>query len=149
MADQKANIMIGATFVVFSLSVTRLMGETITFATLCLAATAFFSSLCAVIAVLPTVGVLPRRDEQQNLLFFGHFAVLDEEQWKSRLREELQDDGAVFDTMMHDIYQNGRVLHRRKYRFLAYGYRIFLGGLLLTMIVFAWEYSAEASALAT
>ncbi|MEE4337452.1 Pycsar system effector family protein [Erythrobacter sp.] len=146
MADQKANIMIGATFVVFSLSVTRLTGEAITLATLCLAATALLSSLCAVIAVLPTFGAPPRQDEQFNLLFFGHFASLDEEQWKARLMEELGRDSAVFETMMHDIYQNGRVLHRRKYRFLAYGYRIFLGGLLLTMLVFAWEYSSEASA---
>jgi hypothetical protein len=45
--------------------------------------------------------------------------------------------------MMHDIYGNGRVLHRRKYRFLSFGYRIFLGGLLLTMLVFVWEYNAE------
>jgi hypothetical protein len=99
-----------------------------------------------VIAVLPTFGAPPRQDEQFNLLFFGHFASLDEEQWKARLMEELGRDSAVFETMMHDIYQNGRVLHRRKYRFLAYGYRIFLGGLLLTMLVFAWEYSSEASA---
>lgn len=144
MADQKANIMIGATFVVFSLSVTRLIGETITLGTLCLAATAFLSSLCAVIVVLPTFGVPPRQDEQLNLLFFGHFASLEEEQWKARLMEELSRDSAVFETMMHDIYQNGRVLHQRKYRFLAYGYRLFLGGLLLTFLIFAWEYFSEA-----
>ncbi|MEQ8410629.1 MAG: DUF5706 domain-containing protein [Erythrobacter sp.] len=143
MADQKANIMIGATFVVFSLSVTRLMGETITLATLCLAATAFLSSMCAVIAVMPTFGAPPKQDERFNPLFFGHFATIEEEQWQALLMKRFQCDASVYRTMMHDIYGNGRVLHRRKYRFLAYGYRIFLGGLLLTMLVFAWEYTSE------
>lgn len=143
MADQKANIMIGATFVVFSLSVTRLMGETITLATICLAATAFLSSLCAVIAVMPTFGAPSEDDARFNPLFFGHFATLKEEQWQDLLIDRFLKDETVYRTMMHDIYGNGRVLHRRKYRFLSFGYRIFLGGLLLTMLVFVWEYNAE------
>lgn len=143
MADQKANIMIGATFVVFSLSVTRLMGETITLATLCLAATAFLSSLCAVIAVMPTFSAPPDDDARFNPLFFGHFATLREEQWQDLLIDRFHKDETVYRTMMHDIYGNGRVLHRRKYRFLSFGYRIFLGGLLLTMLVFVWEYNTD------
>lgn len=145
MADQKANIMIGATFVVFSLSVTRLVGEMVTLATLCLAATAFLSSLCAVIAVMPTFKAPRKQDVRFNPLFFGHFATIEEDQWQALLMERFRCDASVYRTMMHDIYGNGRVLHRRKYRFLAYGYRIFLGGFLLTMLVFAWEYTFEGS----
>lgn len=147
MADQKANIMIGATFVVFSLSVTRLIGSDITLSMLCLAATAFLSSLCAVIAVLPTFAAPPPLGDRFNLLFFGHFASVDEDEWTERLMDKFGEDDDVFRTMLHDIYQNGRVLYRRKYRFLAYGYRIFLGGLLVTMLVFVGEYAAERGAL--
>ena len=31
--------------------------------------------------------------------------------------------------MLHDVYQNGQVLQRRKYRFLGYAYRMFIAGL--------------------
>ena len=140
MADQKANIMIGATFVVFSLSVTRLIGSEITLASLCLAATAFVSSLCAVIAVLPSTGTRSKGSDGQNVLFFGHFAEMEEEQWRSELMQRFRSDNAVYRTMLRDLYQNGRVLHRRKYRFLTYGYRTFLFGLMITMLVFVAEY---------
>ncbi|MEO0462334.1 MAG: hypothetical protein AAF127_04330 [Pseudomonadota bacterium] len=53
MADNKASILIGATFVVFSLAVTKLIGAELTWAILALAITAFVASLCAVFAVLP------------------------------------------------------------------------------------------------
>jgi hypothetical protein len=41
--------------------------------------------------------------------------------------------------MLHDIYQNGQVLQRRKYRFLGYAYRLFIVGLVATLAAFAVE----------
>ncbi len=41
--------------------------------------------------------------------------------------------------MMHDIYQNGRVLAQRKYRFLTLAYRLFIIGLIATLISFLIE----------
>lgn len=139
MADQKASILIGATFVVFSLAVTRLLGSELNWSTLCLATTAFFSSLCAVIAVLPAMGKVPRDPSVFNPLFFGHFTSLSTEEWSDELLEKLKSDEDLFRAMLKDIHQNGQVLQRRKYRFLTYAYRIFLGGLALTMAVYAGE----------
>ncbi|MCK0127080.1 Pycsar system effector family protein [Erythrobacter sp. F6033] len=143
MADQKANILIGATFVVFSLSVTRLLGSEITLATVCLALTAFISSLFAVLSVLPTTGRIDPKDESFNILFFGHFTGMDEEEWKRKLLTEFERDETVYRAMLRDIYQNGQVLYGKKYRYLAYAYRIFLSGLFITMIVYAGEYAAS------
>lgn len=145
MADQKANILIGATFVVFSLSVTRLLGSEITIATIALALTAFTSSLFAVLSVLPTTSSVDRADPNFNVLFFGHFAQVEEEEWKRDLLGELEADETVFRTMLRDIYQNGQVLHRKKYRYLGYAYRTFLSGLLITMIIYVGEYIAQIS----
>lgn len=139
MADQKASILIGATFVVFSLAVTRLLGNELSWSTLSLAATAFTSSLCAVLAVLPSLGQPPKDPEAFNALFFGHFAALETEEWIDQLLDELEDDEALFRAMLKDIHQNGQVLYRRKYRFLSYAYRIFLGGLAITMAIYAFE----------
>ena len=139
MADQKASILIGATFVVFSLAVTRLIGSEMTFSTLSLAATAFLSSLCAVMAVLPSLGKPPEGESAFNPLFFGHFAAMDEEKWTDNLLDQFADDETLFRAMLKDIHQNGQVLYKRKYRFLSYAYRIFLGGLAITMATYCVE----------
>ena len=41
--------------------------------------------------------------------------------------------------MLHDIHQHGSMLLHRKYRFLGYAYRVFVAGLILTLIAFAAE----------
>jgi hypothetical protein len=41
--------------------------------------------------------------------------------------------------MARDIYQNGLVLERKKYRMLGYAYRIFLAGLTASFIAFLIE----------
>ena len=140
MADQKASILIGATFVVFSLAVTRLLGSEVSWSTLSLAATAFLSSLCAVLAVLPSLGKPPTDPKAFNLLFFGHFAAISEEEWSDELLDQFATDETLFRTILKDIHQNGQVLYKRKYRYLSYAYRIFLGGLLFTWLVYAGEY---------
>lgn len=139
MADQKASILMGATFLVFSLTVSRALVGEVSLAMLILAATAFISSLCAVIAVIPSISKPKDGARPSNKLFFGHFAVRDEQEWQDEILEELQADETVFRTMLHDIYQNGQVLQGRKYKFLTTAYRIFIAGLIITMFVYLGE----------
>jgi len=140
MADQKASILIGATFVVFSLSVTRLLDAQITASTLALAVTAFVSSLLAVFAVIPSLGRRPDDPAKANPLFFGHYAETDEEQWTQDLLDRLADDELLFRTMLRDTFQNGQVLFYRKYRFLTYAYRSFIFGVAVTMAIYFAEF---------
>ena len=140
MADQKASILMGATFLVFSISVSRSLAGDLPYALAILAVFAFLSSLCAVLAVLPSVGKA-KESTSSNLLFFGHFSDLDEEQWMKDVLGQLHQDEDVFRMMLHDIYQNGQVLQRRKYRYLSYAYRIFIGGLFVTLAAFVAELS--------
>jgi hypothetical protein len=139
MADQKASILMGATFVVFSIAVSRSLTGELSYSLGILAVFAFFSSLCAVIAVLPRLsGSLPP-GVRPNKMFFGHFHDRDEEEWTCEVLAELHADEGVFRLMLHDIYQNGQVLQRRKYRFLAYAYRLFVAGLVITLIALVVE----------
>ena len=55
MADQKASILMGATFVVFTISVGQVRNGHVPWAVGVLALFAFMSALCAVFAVLPSV----------------------------------------------------------------------------------------------
>ena len=102
---------------------------------------AFFSSLCAVMAVLPRLSRSLPPGASRNRMFFGHFHDLDEEEWTLDVLGELHADERVFRLMLHDIYQNGQVLQQRKYRFLGYAYRLFVVGLLVTLVAFAVEFA--------
>lgn len=142
MADQKASILMGATFVVFSLSVGRALqpGGHLPLSLAVLAFFAFLSALCAVSAVLPSI----RRSKPDpafvpNKLFFGHYARRDEEEWTREVLADLRDEEAMFRMMLHDMYQNGQVLDGKKYRFLTYAYRLFIAGLVATMVTFVAE----------
>src|SRR3546814_9162002 len=86
MADQKASILMGATFVVFTLAVGQASAGAGAFAMplTILATFSFLSALLAVSAVLPRVGKSPPvvfqdGKDHSTILFFGRFARLDEE----------------------------------------------------------------------
>ena len=120
MADQKASILMGASFVVFSITIGRSLSGALSWPLVILAFFAFLSSLCAAFAVMPSVGrPPPLSGTARNKIFFGHFWDRDEEEWTREVLAELHDDERVFRLMLHDVYQNGRVLQRSKYRYLG------------------------------
>ena len=138
MADQKASILMGAAFVIFTITIGRADGSAVPLPLLILGAAAFFSAVFAVLAVLPVTRY--RKVSAPNLLFFGSFTQLGEEEYLDRLTERLRADDSIYRTMARDIYQNGQVLARKKYRYLGYAYRIFLVGLTASFIAFLIEY---------
>lgn len=142
MADAKASILMGATFLVFTLAVGQARGGTLPWSLGVLALFAFISAMCAVFAVLPSISSpqsAKLNDGVPNKLFFGYFTHMDEGEWTDSILAELHADETVFRTMLHDIYQNGQVLQRKKYKYLAYAYKAFMAGLTLTAITFAIE----------
>lgn len=141
MADQKASILMGATFLVFSISVSRSLNGELPWSLAILAVFAFASSLCAVMAVLPSTKQVNIPEDKRNELFFGHFFDEEEEEWKQRVLKQLETDEKTFRAMLRDIYQNGQVLQRKKYKFLGYAYQIFITGLIVTVIAFGIEMS--------
>lgn len=144
MADQKASILMGATFVVFTIAVSQARGGNVPVSLYVLGVAAFLSALCAVYAVLPSVRP-PKKGltGPPNKLFFGHFTQLDETEWTDSIIADLKSDETVFRAMLHDIYQNGQVLQGKKYKFLGNAYRIFMVGLVATMLTFVGEIAFE------
>ncbi len=146
MADQKASILMGATFVVFTLAVgqARSGGGALAMPLTILATFSFLSALLAVSAVLPRVSKAPPvvfKDgkDHSNILFFGRFEQMEEDEFIAAVKTRLRTEEDLYETMLRDTYQNGIVLARRKYRFLAYAYRLFVVGLTLTFLGFAFE----------
>jgi hypothetical protein len=140
MADQKANMVMGASFVVFTLAVGQSRAGTMLLPVAILAGGAFVAAVCAILAVLPKVTHAngPVGDDA-NILFFGVFTSLSEDEFIDRVVARLDDDESAYRLMLRDIYQNGQVLQRKKYRFLGLAYRAFLTGICLSFLAFLAE----------
>lgn len=133
MADQKANMLIGASMVIFTLSVAQLRSGALVWPVAVLAVGVFLAATCAILAVLPSVSQSPGGvREDDNLLFFGIFTSLTEAEFSDRMMALVADDEALCRAMLRDMYQNGQILQRRKYRYLGYAYRLFLTGVVMS-----------------
>lgn len=140
MADQKASILMGASFVIFTITIGQTKGGSgAPVPLLILGAFAFFAAVLAVLAILPATHM--RQTGPINLLFFGSFTRLGPEEYVERMLDALETDEEVYRTMAHDIYQNGVVLERKKYRFLGYAYRVFLVGLTASFLAFLIQFA--------
>ncbi|HEY1146323.1 MAG TPA: Pycsar system effector family protein [Allosphingosinicella sp.] len=143
MADHKASILMGAAFVIFTITIGQANGKSVPLPLLILGASAIFSAVCAVLAIVPATSY--SRPGGLNLLFFGSFTQLDEADFIERLDARLRGDDTIYETMMRDFYQNGVVLARKKYRLLGYAYRIFLVGLTASFVAFIAQYVVQAA----
>ena len=136
MADQKASMLLGITFVIFTIAVGQAKLGQPQPALLILGASAFVSAFLTVLAVLPSVKPGPKPDSIRNILFFGSFTQLPEDEYVERLLDIVGDSRTVYEAFAHDIYQNGMVLAHKKYKLIGYAYRAMLVGLSLSFLAF-------------
>ena len=139
MADHKASILMGATFVIFTITIGKAQGSTAPIPLLILGGAAFFSAIFAVLAVLPKT-TRPKRSPRENILFFGVFSHMEEEEFIEELLSRLHSDHRVYRTMARDIHQAGCVLQNKKYRMLGYAYKTFLAGLVASCLAYVILY---------
>jgi len=129
MADSKASILMGATFVIFTITIGQAREGAAPLPLLILGGAAFFAAIFAVLAVLPLTRSKLREGER-NILFFGVFSQMDEAEFIDEITARLRTEDSIYRTMARDIHQAGSVLQNKKYRFLSIAYRIFLAGLV-------------------
>jgi hypothetical protein len=135
LADQKAGIIIAANSILFSLAFTRNLQQ-VDWAALLLMAGSAITVMFALLVVAPfsffrkspVAGT-----KHFNLLFFGHFSILGPEEFSGQMHGAMQNDTALHETMIRDIYQLGMVLAKRKYRFLGYAGVSFMLTLVLSV----------------
>ena len=139
MADHKASILMGATFVIFTITIGRAQQGAAPLPLLILGGAAFLSAVFAILAVLPAT----RRRKpaaNDNLLFFGVFTQVPEEAFIDEIMGQLRTDEQIYRAMARDIHQAGMVLQRKKYRMLSYAYWTFLVGLVASCISYVVLY---------
>ena len=131
MADAKASILMGASFVVFSLALGEMQSNAISLPMLLLGGFSFAATVLSVLTVLPEfAGKAPAG--KPNVLFFGVFSRMGEQEFVDTLVSEMRSEERAYRLMARDLYQNGTVLRRHKYRYLTYAYRTFLVGIVAT-----------------
>jgi hypothetical protein len=144
MADQKANMLLAITFVVFSLMLGQTKAGTApSLPLLILGGFAFVAATLAVLAVQPSVKTPPAVNGPGNLVFFGSFSQMSEKDFVKTLVDSIGTNQEVFEIFAHDIYQNGRVLAAKKYRLLGYAYRVMLTGLFASFAAFVIPFAVK------
>ncbi len=136
MADQKASMLLGITFVIFTITVGQARAGSPQPALLILGGAAFVAAVLAVMAVLPSIKPPPAAEGADNLLFFGAFSRMTQDEFVDQLLDTVTDTQAIYEAFARDIYQNGRVLAGKKYRLIGYAYRVLLIGLILSFVAF-------------
>jgi hypothetical protein len=96
----------------------------------------FAATVLSVMTIIPVIGGRKSSVGTPNLLFFGVFARMKEEEFIDSLFREMGSREAVYRLIARDVYQNGVVLQRHKYRWLTYAYRTFLAGIIVTALGF-------------
>ncbi len=152
IADGKANMIISVNTLVLSILITAgVAGFSLDQMTLAsnleyiipvmiLMLTALFAIIFAVLSAVPKVSGIDFDEEdikqhKVSLLFFGNFLKVEKERFVEHLRDLKKNQELLYDDLSRDLYNIGAVL-KNKYRLLTIAYRIFIGGLILSFLVF-------------
>ncbi|HEY2346974.1 MAG TPA: Pycsar system effector family protein [Xanthomonadaceae bacterium] len=139
MADTKASIIITVSSIVLTISLGRMGDPALRASVLTLVGFTLAALLLAILAVLPKYRPLRLRPgdplpPQFNLLFFGHFAELDQQRFLREVADRMRV-GSVYRTMAADIYSLGSYLANHKYRYLRLSYICFLAGFVSSVVI--------------
>jgi len=145
LADMKANIMISIngliiTAIIATEGLLTFTHSYLKFLPVLLLAVCILSIVFAILAARPRV---PKQDisaddmlnGNASLLYFNNFLQVTEEQYADAMLHAIEDTENVYRMMSKHIYNLGIVL-TRKYFLLRISYSIFLGGIVLTGLLF-------------
>ncbi len=145
IADNKANIMLSVNAIIISLVLPSAMdifirGEEFVISIIILIITCLLTIIFATLSTLPKVseGNTTREDidnRKSNLLFFGNFHNMKYEDFEYGMNEMIKDRDFLYSSMSKDFYNLGLVLHK-KYKYLSLCYRVFLIGLVISVLTF-------------
>jgi hypothetical protein len=151
LADNKANMMISINSIIISIILAAVAPKLdanpwLLVPTVILLIGNLVSIIYAIQAARPRVIKNPislqdLHNSKGNILFFGNFANLHEDEFVQGITEMMEDKTLVYETMMRNIYGLGSVLNR-KFALLQAAYTSFMIALLVGVssfiVVFVW-----------
>lgn len=137
-ADIKGSIVITASAIVVSVSVTQFNVEELRWSLVVLVAFVLLALLSSVIAVFPKFKIHPEPGDQLppgfSPFFFGHFSQISKERHVELMADVLRSGGTTYRMMVEDIYDQGYYMLKSKYRYLRFSYACFLIGFVAAAI---------------
>lgn len=138
MADNKANMLITVSSLILSLSLYNVNDPTLRLTIICMGLTCVATILLAVYATVPNLPPRVENPDPQspgfNIIFFGYFSQLEYPVFAQEMQKVINERSRVYDSLARDLYNLGKVLGDRKYRFIRYSYIVFMSGLLISVI---------------
>jgi len=145
LADNKANIMISINGIIISILLASISPK-IDANPWLLLPTAFLLLGCLGSMVYAILAARPRvsshvvslddvKSDRSNILFFGNFVSLEEEDFVEGMKDLLTNTDRLYVNMIRDIYSLGGVLSK-KFRLLRASYNIFMVGLVVGVMLF-------------
>lgn len=139
MADNKANILVAACFIVISLLGGRIVNQGWDALSGVLVLFALLTALFGVLAVIPRSTTRQCVDPTHfNILFFGHAPLLSKQEYLEQMNSIMHTDQQIYQAMLNDIYSSAQVL-KKKYRYLRYSYLMFIIGMSTPIWYFLLE----------
>ncbi len=149
LADHKANLMLSINTIMISITVSVLVPKLETAPYLILP-TVVLLLVCLSSIILATLSTRPKvtkgevtlediRQKRSNLLFFGNFFNMKLEDFQWGMMEMIRDPDFQYNSMTRDLYFLGKVLSK-KYRYLTYCYNIFMFGMVIAVLLFAYMF---------
>lgn len=151
LADNKANMMISINGIIISIIIASVAPKLDANPWLLIPTTLFLlgnlvSIVFAILAARPRVSSKPislddLRSSHGNILFFGNFANMSEDEFVEGLVDTIQDQEVLYETMIRNVYGLGSVL-QKKFALLQIAYNSFMVALILGVssfiAVFLW-----------
>ena len=149
LADNKANIMISINGIIISILLASISPKIdanpwLLLPTSILLVGCLVSMIYAILAARPrvsshTITLDDVREERANILFFGNFVSLPEDDFVSGMKELILDTDQLYVNMTKDIYSLGKVLSL-KFRLLRVAYNTFMVGLIAGVLTFIFVF---------
>lgn len=135
MADSKASILLGASFVVFSLSISDIAEGKASTPLLVLTLFSFVATLFGVLTVRPNRmrrAPKPVPPDKVNILFFGSYIDCPREEYVDEMMRVLSSEEETYRRLTRDLWDHGHILRDAKYKWLFWSYTFFFWGMIIT-----------------
>ncbi|KFF27427.1 Pycsar system effector family protein [Chryseobacterium vrystaatense] len=151
IADSKANILLSVNAIIISVCLSVLVPKLDTPKNAHLIIPSFVlllsSVLTIIFAILSTKPNVTKTnftaqditDRKVNLLFFGNFHQMVFNDYHNAMKDLIKDRDYIYDSMVKDLYFLGKVLDR-KYKLLSITYKIFMAGIIISVLSFAYAF---------
>ena len=157
IADTKANILLSVNAIIVSLVLSNLVSKLdnpsnhyLIIPTVIFVLFTVISIILSILATRPNVtsGKFTKEDvanKKVNLLFFGNFHKMSLKDFEWAMGEMMQDRDYLYSSMKKDLYFLGLVLDK-KYKILRLTYSVFMVGIIVSVIAFAFAFQTSGAA---